>query len=71
MNASSKSTTKIAQQENEIIKANAPNALTSNMPNGGIIRIVKKRITYTSMWKAIQKIAHPVSFEELKRFYKL
>ena len=30
-----------------------------------------KEQVYPSMWREIQRIAHPVTFEALKHFYKL
>ena len=71
MNTSSKSSKKNASEKNITTKAGAPIIQESRMPNESIIKVVNKRITYTSMWKAIQKIAHPISFESLKQFYKL
>ena len=70
MNHSSKSNQKVVIKTNQQ-QGNASNLIDKRMPNASIIKKVQQRIDYSSMWKAIQKIAKPVSFESLKAFYKM
>ena len=40
-------------------------------PNVSTSKIESRQPDYTSMWQAVQKVADPVSFESLKRFYNI
>ena len=62
-----------SKSSNKTVKAKGGSQGTpeTNRPNVGTTKIQKKKIDYSSMWEAIQKIAQPISFKSLKRFYNM
>lgn len=38
-------------------------------PHPANTKLIKSKLNYASMWKAIQRIKNPVSFDSLKQFY--
>ena len=52
-------------------KASAASAREKSRPHGSNPQAKTKKIDYSSMWAAIQKVADPVSFEKIKAFYNI
>lgn len=71
MNPSAKSSKRGFPNTNPEQQGSPSNLSDKRAPNASIIKKNQLSINYTSMWKAIQKIANPISFEALKQFYKI
>jgi|GEM_PF-2070733 len=71
MKTSAKASKKATAKKKGKRKAEVSPIQNKRMPNEGVAKMAQPPITYPAMAAAIQRIAQPVSFESLKRFYNI
>ena len=54
-----------------VVKAGVPKTPEMKNPHAGTSQNHQPSADYSSMWEAIQKIAHPVPFKGLKQFFNM
>lgn len=65
-------TTQSQIQKTEVnVKAEAISSLEQHRPHAANPHAKTIEPDYSSMWEAIQEIADPVPFEEIKQFYNI